>query len=263
MEPALADSKTSQVSTVLTGVSGSALRVPTVGDDDSHVLFAAEGDELSAANPVVSEIVLPWSKIAALVGVSNEAIADAHQSGGGALEIIGRSLARSVANRIDAAAFGGAAPTNGWAGIRTRHADFHNAGFTDYGTADAFLDGIAKVRTAGGNPQFALVTPAVAAILAKAKTGAGSALPLFGTSAAEALAETVAGLQLIVSPSVATGTAYVIDPAALVLAVRKDAEVEIDTSAYFSKDSTAVRVTLRAAFGVANPAGIAKIEKIS
>ncbi|WP_431840484.1 phage major capsid protein [Gordonia hongkongensis] len=261
IEPLVADAKIATIATVLTNVGGSALRVPVIGDDDDHVTFAAEAAELDIANPQITEKVFDWRKVASLVGISSETVEDAHNSGGGVLNIVGRSLARSLANRVDRASFGNAAPANGWAGIQSAHAVMHDAGETDLSNVDAVQDAIALIRAAGGNPAHVVTSPEVYATLAKAKTGSGSNVPLLGQSAStDAQTVAVAGLPVVVSQHVAANTLYVTAPTATVFAVRRDAKLETDTSALFTSDSVAVRITLRAAFGVVNAEHLAKID---
>ena len=261
VEPLLTDSQISQISTVLPNQGGSALRVPVIGDDDDHVTFAAEGAELDIANPQITEKVFEWRKVASLVGISSETVEDAHNSGGGVLNVVGRSLARSLANRVDRVSFGAAAPANGWAGLQTVHGDMQDAGDTDLTNVDAVQDAIALIRAAGGNPAHVVTSPDVYATLAKAKTGTGSNVPLLGQSATtDVQTLAVAGLPVVVSQFVAANTIYVTDPATLVFAIRRDAKLETDTSAMFSSDSVAVRITLRATFGVVNAEHLAKID---
>ncbi len=261
VEPLLDASKISQIATVMPNIGGSAVRVPIIADDDDHVQFAAEAAELDIANPSITEKVFQWKKIASLVSISSETVEDAHKAGGGPLNIVGRSLARSLANRIDRTSFGNAAPANGWSGLQAAHGDMQNAGDTDLTNVDAVQDAIALIRAAGGNPSHIVTSPDVYSTLAKAKTGTGSNVPLLGQSAStDVQTLAVAGLPVIVSPHVVAGTIYVTSPEAMVLAIRRDAKLETDTSAMFTKDSIAIRITMRAAFGVVNPAHIAKVD---
>lgn len=253
IEPLLQESKFTQISTVISGVAGSALRVPKVVDDDDHVLFVAEGDSLDVASPAIVEFVLPWYKVGSVTPITRELLEDAAQGENGLLETIGRSLSRSLANRIDKVSFGGAAPADGWAGIQQSHADFHDAGTTDLQDVDAILDGIALVRESGGEPASVVTSPHVAAELAKSKRGTGSNEPLLGASAADALSNTVAGLPIITSKHVAPGAIYVLAPTFAVFGVHRDAQVETDSSVYFDKDSYACRITLRASAKVIQP----------
>ena len=257
VEPLIANSALAQVATVLTGIQGSSLRVPVITDDNAGVTLAAEGGELSIANPELNEVELFFRKIGTVVPISSELVEDSHRAGGGVLEITGRSLARGVASRIDDESFGGAASPNGWAGIETVAA--LDAGETDLLSVDAFQDGISLIRKNGGTPKFLVTNPDTYAELSKAKTGTGSAVPLLGQSASDALAASVAGLQVVVSQHIADSTAYVIDPSAIIFAIRRDAELITDRSFFFGSDRFALRITLRAAVGFIRPSGIARV----
>ena len=258
VEPVTTEATAALVSTVIPSAGGSALRVPRVIDDDSTAnLFAGEGNELELLSPEVAQITFQYKKVGGIVPVTAEAIQDAHNSGGTILDLVGRSLVRKATMEIDRAAFGGAAPADGFAGIRLSHTAFHDAGETDGADIDAFIDAVAAVRGAGGVPSVILTDPVTAATLQKAKTSVGSNVPLYGANAAAPIAETINGLPVLTSKHVEAGKIYVIDKAGLILAVHKQVTLDVDNSVFFTTDSTAIRLTLRAAFGVVDPSKIA------
>ncbi len=260
VEPVVKDSVAAQVATVITNAQGSKLRIPKIADENTvKNLFTAELAEIELLNPTVSQLELEWRKIAALTILSSEVVQDSELA---ILDAAGRSLTRELVRKLDTAAFGNAAPANGFAGIQASHAQFHAIADADGTNADFAIDAGAAIGNADGVPQVILTTPSVLAALQKAKVSVGSEQPLFGTSAAAAVGQTINGLPVVTSSHVKANTLYVIDPAGLVLAVRKDVALDTDSSAAFSVDGTMVRIITRMAFGVVDPTKVAVINYV-
>ncbi|MFZ2240980.1 MAG: phage major capsid protein [Gordonia amarae] len=258
VEPVVKDSVAAQVSTVIIGAQGSKLRIPKIADENTvSNLFTAELAEIELLNPTVSQVELEWRKIAALSVLSSEVIQDSEMS---VLDVAGRSLTRELVRKIDTAAFGDAAPANGFAGLQSYHALFNDGFSTDASNADFAIEAAAAIRNVDGTPQVILTTPNVLVALQKAKVATGSEQPLFGTSAAAAVGQTVNGLPVLTSPHVKADTLYVIDPSALTFAIRRDVTLDTDSSAAFSVDGTMIRIVTRMAFGVVEPSKISVID---
>ena len=93
VEPLTRQSVATQVSTVVQ-TSSTSTRFPIV------VGWTAEGSEIDVSDPDIDELNVVAKKLAALVVVSNELIADSDPS---ALQVVGDGLVRDVQVRLDAA----------------------------------------------------------------------------------------------------------------------------------------------------------------
>ena len=72
---------------------------------------------------------------------------------------------------------------------------------------------------------------------------------------------TIAGLPVLVSPSVAADTIWGIPQQHCVFVIRQPATVVSDGSALFTKDSTAIRAVLRIGFAFLYPLAVVKVSK--
>lgn len=258
VEPIVNDSVAAQVSTVITGATGSKLRIPLVVDENtSDNLFTAELAEIEIINPSVSQLELEYRKLAALSVVSSEVLEDSELQ---VLEMAGRSLTREVVRKVDTAAFGNAAPANGFPGIQAWHGQMITSVTADGPNGDFVVDAGAEIRKAGGTPNVILTTPDVLRVLQKAKVATGSNMPLYGTSAAAPVGETIHGIPVVTSPHVKADQLYVIDRDALVFAIHRDVKIDRDDSAGFTRDGTLLRLTTRIAFGAVQPGKIALVD---
>ena len=75
---------------------------------DGAATWTAEGEEIASGAPTGDQLVLTPKKLANVVSLSSEAIADAPVN---ELDAVGSALTRSVATSIDTRAFGTAAAT--------------------------------------------------------------------------------------------------------------------------------------------------------
>lgn len=82
-----------------------------------------------------------------------------------------------------------------------------------------------------------------------------------GLEASQPSARTIAGVPLLVSPSVAADTIWAIPRDHVLFVIRQDASVVTDSSVFFTKDSVAVRATIRVGFAYSYPLAITKISK--
>ncbi|PYE19252.1 HK97 family phage major capsid protein [Williamsia limnetica] len=253
IEPLITEAAFGQVSTYVP-VKGSSLRIPKV-TDGTNAGWVAEGSEINIDNLAITEVPLVFKKLAAIVPVTAELIADAHTEGGGVLTLVGNSLVRQLANKLDLAAFGNtvAEGPNGIQSI-TGTIDLGDTALTD---ADIVVDGIAALKANGNTATHVVVSPALAATAAKTKVSTGSAQQLYGPDASQPVAATIQGLPVVADPAVKADALYVVDASRIVLAVRQEATLTTDASVYFSSDRVAVKANLRVGIGWVDPKAIA------
>lgn len=244
--------------TTLVQTDAGTFRFPRVSADPTAA-WTAENAEIAVSEATADEVVVTPRKIAGLSIVSNELANDTSPE---AAQVIGDALARDIAKGIDRAFFG-TAPAN--TTIQPGGLEYLATAVTTI-TAnpavgiEAFIDALAAAESFGMTLDSFITDPATAAALAKLTTGSGSNLPLFGVGAANGIERAILGVPLLVSPSVVAGTAWGIPKASVFSVLRNDVTLDIDKSAYFSKDQTAIRAILRVAFGFVQPEAIIKIK---
>ena len=99
--PVQSNSIAFQAATLVT-TNATETRIPRVTDDPSAA-WTAEGDEIGTSDPKIDDIAVLPKKLAGLVVVSNETVADTNPA---ADSIVGDGLTRDIARKVDAAFFG-------------------------------------------------------------------------------------------------------------------------------------------------------------
>lgn len=255
VRPALAASVASTAAT-LVGTASHELRIPVV-TADAVTAWTAEGAEIAPSDAVFGEVRVVPSKIAGLVILSREAADDTNPA---AATAVGASLARDAARDLDAAFLGSAAAggvTPQGLGSLTGVQEVEQA--AAWTNLDAFAEAAALVEEQGANVTAWIASPSTALALAKVKAETGSNAPLLAADPTAAARRTIEGRPLLVSAACAPGIVWGVDKSRTFLVLREDARVDVDRSAYFSSDRVGVRLTMRAGFGFAHPASVAKI----
>ena len=240
-----------QAATVTT-FSTSELRVPIVGDGQAS--WTPEAAEIEISEPVLSGAVLVPRKLAVLVPLSNELIADAH---GDVSQIVGDSVTRAIARKIDSAFFAATTPTNGMKAIGSVTGVLDSA--STLGNLDVFIAAISELAAHGHQATTIAVSPATFQKLATLKVSTGSAQGLLQPTATESVALQIAGLPVVVSAALADDTAYVVDNRRIVIGVRSDVDLQLDSSVLFSSDRSCLRATMRLNAVYPSPEAIVKI----
>ncbi|WFR72476.1 phage major capsid protein [Prescottella defluvii] len=253
VQPVLAESVAAQVAKVIS-TTGESLRLPVV-TQDPQAAWVPEAAEIPISDQGLDEVQVRYHALKGLTVLSNELLAD---SSPGAAQLVGEGLARDIARKLDEAFFG-ATVANGPSGIAA--ASGVQAVEVDgaFSNLDPFHEAISKAETVGAVTGAFVTTPAVALALAKIKTGAGSNAPLLGSDPTAPTSRTVAGVPLLVSPSVEAGAVWAIPAERTVIGMRQNVDVRSDSSAFFSSDRTAIRAVMRAGFGFPHTAAIVKI----
>lgn len=211
-----------------------------------------ENSPITLVDPDTDEIVVVPSKVAGLTQISNEAAEDTDPA---IAQVIGASLARDIAKKIDAAFFADTT-SNGPEGLLS----LTGVQVVDTGAAWTTLDHVHDAKSAaiaeGAELTHIVLAPDVALALSKAKTSTGSN---------QGLLETVddgvrlAGLVAYVSPHVAAGNAWAVDKSQVMTVRRLGTTVVTSKDAAFGSDATQIRAVSRVSFGFANPAGVVRL----
>lgn len=253
----------------LINTESTTFHLPIISDDVAAG-WVLEGAELDPSDAKFSETVVTPSKVATLTKISREFADDTSPA---AAEILGASIARSLAQQIDKAFFGSlATPAPAGLGTLTNYVPAAGAtpavdGVTaiDYGTTMSNLDwaasAIAEAEARGATITSFITTPAVALTIAQLKTASGSNAPLLGTDATNGTSRTVFGVPLFVTAAIGTGIIYALAAARVVTVLRNDVRLERSDQVLFTSDQIALRGTARVGFAFASLRSIIKISK--
>ena len=253
VRPALAASVAAQVSTVI-HTGSHDFRIPIVVSDAS-VGWVAEGAEIGVSDPVVSEIVVTPKKVGGVVTISRELAEDSSPE---AAQIVGDGLAREIAKALDSAYFG-TSVANGPSGLGSLTTSTATEAASSFTTLDSFASAIFTAEGIGANVDSFVTSPAEALALSTLKELSGSNKPLLGSDPTKPTGRTVYGRPLLVSSAVGAKTAWAIPRDRVFIVIRTDAKVEVDRSVFFTKDSVAVKATMRVGIGFPHPLALVKI----
>ncbi len=253
--PVAAQSVAFQVSQVIE-TGSTTTRFPMLTDDPSAA-WTAEGAEIAPSDPTTDDLEVTPLKIAGLTVITNEMAADSSPA---AADLIGQGVARDIAHKIDAAYFG----TAGASTVQPKGlGDLAGTTAVDAGAAWANLDPFEQAKVNAevlGAPLTAFVAnPADALLLAQLKEATGSNKHLLQPDPTLPTRRTIGGVQLFVSPAVTAGTVWGIPRTRSLLVRRTGTTLEVDRSAYFTSDKTAIRATSRVGFGFPQAAAVQEI----
>ncbi|BDB43847.1 MULTISPECIES: phage major capsid protein [Mycobacterium] len=258
IKPLLAQSVAAQVSTVVR-TDSNQYRVPIVAADPD-TSWTPEGTEITADDLDLAELVITPKKVAGLTVVSNELLADSSED---AAKLVGSRLVNSLRRKVDAAYFSASTP-NGPSGVPSLVGNGVTNGFTGTANAfgsnlDVFGDLASQVEIAGGKLTAWAVNPFYGALLGKIKEATGSNKPLLGPDPSQQYRRVVGGVPVLHTPDIASAVMWGITKEYSLFVLRQDADVQVDSSAFFTSDRTAIRCTLRVGFGFPHPAAIAQL----
>lgn len=242
-----------QVTTVLSTNSTNML-IP-VETGDASAAWTAEGAEITTSDVPMDELKATPKKLAGLTIVSNEL---ANDSSPAAAQIVGNSLARNIAAKLDAAFFG-TTTTNGPAGLGSLTGVSAVAVTTAFANLDPFAEAMSDVEQEGTRITAFVANPADALVLAQLKDRTDSNKPLLGMDPTRPGARQIFGVPLYVSPHLAANTVYGIAAERTFTVLRQGVTVDMSRDAKFTSDQTAIRAVLRADFAYPAPASVAKI----
>lgn len=242
-----------QVTTVIPTAS-TVFHVPVLRSDVGAA-WVAEGAEIAPSDAVFDEINVTPAKVAGLSIISTELANDSNPA---AQEVVGMSIARSIAKKIDAAwlqalaspAPGGLLSVTGVSAVSAGSA---------WSSTDPFATAISAVEVDGGTVTAFVAHPADVLALAKLKAGTQLSTPLFGMNATTAVDRNILGVPLVSNNQAVQGTIWGISVDRVMTVMRTDVTLLVSADAYFSSDRVGVRATMRVGFAFPAPASIAKI----
>ena len=253
VEPLTQESVAFQASTLVRTDSHDYRFPRIVGDPDTG--WVAEGAELPVDDLDVDEVLVTPKKVAGLTVISNELAADSSPE---ATQVIGQRLVNSLKRKVDAAWFA-ATTANGPAGLGSITPTLVYGGAA-YANVDAFLEAQAGAEAAGASVSVFVTHPTTALALAKLKKATGSNEPLLQADSTKPAQRLIAGVPLLTSPDApADGTVWGIPKPLAFVVLRKDVEVVVDSSAFFTSDRVAVRVVMRVGFAFPHEAALVKV----
>lgn len=240
-----------QASSVLARVEGDAPSLRVAYVDDDSAAFVPEGDEIPDVAPELSETLVYTAKIARLVSISREQFSQISTP-----QLLANAVSKAVIRRADEAFLTQAAPVS--PAVSPSAGLVNVAGITVGGTVggtspnlDAVVQLLADLQDAGSAPSHVVVSPQGYATMRTLKVATDSAMPLLGGTV-EAPASTLYGLPVLVAPALPATTGLIIDRSAVVSAVGP-LMVAQSEDAFFTRDSIALRVTLRLGWNVVRP----------
>lgn len=233
--------------------AANTFRVPVVSQDPS-VAWVAEGEEIGASTARLEEDSDTFKKLAGLTNVSSELLEDSSPA---VAEVVTKGLARSLALALDKAFFtargSNTKAPRGLGDFNGVHTISAGAKLT---SLDPFVEAVYAASEAGGAVLNSFVAnPADALSLAKIKERSDSQRALLTPDPTRANptteaglvipAATIAGVPLYTTPACPKGTIWGIPRDAVVVAIRKGAEITKSDQVYFTSDVTCVRALIR------------------
>jgi HK97 family phage major capsid protein len=267
VQPLIARAVATQVAQVIQ-VTNNVLRVPIVVTDPIAD-WTEEGAEINVSDQNLQELSIRPKKLAALSVISNEL---ANDSSPAALQVVGDGIVRDLARKLDQAMFGSPASAEAPGGlVALSGVSEVVVGDTTVSASVPVVDGasaesldwatLAQSRAELCNTKVdAFVTsPGRAAWLSFQKESQISNRGLLQPDPTSPTGRVIAGVPLYVTPACDDDTVWAIPRAHAIAAMRQDASVVADTSAFFTSDRTALRATLRIGYGFTFPESIVKI----
>ncbi|SDZ12086.1 phage major capsid protein, HK97 family [Saccharopolyspora shandongensis] len=246
-----AKSIAAQVSSRL-GIAGTTVAFPLL-TADPDTAWTAEGAQITADDPGLSELVVTPRKVAGLTQLSNEAVNDSNPD---VANLVGNSLGRSIAKKVDAAFFSLTAVTNGPTPIGTQAYSTVDTG-ASLTNLDTFVDAVFVGLENGSEISHFVVSPDTAQAVSKLKEQTGSNRNLVEIVEG---GMRIYGRPVLVSADVDAATvAWALDRTQIHYVVRQGTSVVVSDHAVFDYDSVQVRGTMRVGFGFQLPAGIVRL----
>jgi HK97 family phage major capsid protein len=243
------------VSTVI-GTDSVKFHLPVV-NADAGAAWLTEGQTITPTDPTISELVITPAKVGGLTVVSSEL---ANDSSPAAAQLVGMGLARSIAQKLDAAFFGNlTAPAPAGLGSLANSAVSRVIAGVAPTTLDAFAQAISLVAQDGAEITSWCANPVDALLIQTLKLGTGYAGYLLGGGAENGTAAQILGLPLLVSAQIPQGVIWGLAAARNTVIMRNLVEVAVSADAYFNSDQIAVRATMRVGIGFPTPKAVAKI----
>lgn len=236
--------------------TSSKFRIPVVNSDVSSA-WTPEGSDINPSDPDVDEVEVEPRKLAVLTKVSRELASDSSPA---ATDVVGQSIARDIAKKIDKAFFA-ETTANGPAGVQSATGRQVIVVSPAYTNLDPFSEAVSRLEDVGATVTGWVTNSTTALTLAKLKTESGSNQPLLQPDPTLPTRRSILGAPLFVvqSGTIEDGTVYAFDKSRVFAVLREDVTLDVDPSFYFGSDSLAVRGTLRVAFAFPHEQAIVEL----
>lgn len=247
--------------------AANTFRVPVVSQDPS-VAWVGEGETIPDSSARLEEDSSPFYKLAGLTNVSSELIEDSSPA---VAEVVTKGLARSLALALDKAFFTArGSNTKAPRGLGDFNGVHTIAAGAKLTSLDPFVEAVYAASEAGGAVLNSFVAnPADALSLAKIKERADSQRALLEPDPTKATptteaglvvpAASIAGVPLYTTPACPKGAIWGIPKDAVVVAIRKGAEITKSDQVFFTSDITCVRALIRVTTVCGHAQAISKI----
>ena len=223
---------------------------------DGSVGWFAEGSVIDDVGAAADMIEVVPKKVAGIATISNESVADS-----GAADLIGQTLARSLALAVDTSFF--LTKVSGPVSLAAATVTAHDASPTS--GLDVWVDAATIMERAGSQPSVIFLSPLDRAILAKIKEATGSNKPVLVPPATPGVAAdgSLNGVPAEICSAIPQRTGYLIDGERVGAVIRTDGNVAVDGSAGFASDVTLMRVTGRFGGAVIYPDSVVRIKDVA
>jgi HK97 family phage major capsid protein len=254
VEPLTRRSVGMQISTVVT-TDTHTTRFPIVVSDLSSS-WCAEGTEIAITDPTLSELECTPSKLASLTVVSTELIADSNPT---ALAVVGDSIVRDLAQKVDAAFFGNTI-ANGPSGLDSLTGVQRVDGGGTFTNLDAFAAALSKLEQVDSGLMRAFAAhPNTLLQLSQLKIGSAYNLPLLAPDDTSPTQRSIWGVPTYWSPYIEEGLVWLVPQSKSFVVMRSETSVITDSSAFFSSDRVGIRATMRVGLAFPHQAAIVHI----
>lgn len=250
VQPVTAASVAMQIATVVQTNSGE-FRIPIV-TNDAIAAWTPEGSDITPSDAGVDEITVKPDKLAALSIISNEL---ANDSSPAARELVGNSIGRDLARKVDAAFFAHTT-ANGPDGIES--IIYQSTTTTALTNTDAFAEAISLAENEGATVTAFVANSATVLKLSKVKRETGSNEPLLQPDPTLPTRRQILGVPLWSVPDtvVPDDVVWAIDGSRVFIVVRQDVDLRVDESRYFESDRLGIRATMRIGYGFPHEAAV-------
>jgi HK97 family phage major capsid protein len=229
-------------------VDGASLTIPRLTVDADAAAWLDPGDEFPSDDVEGDSIKLTPKKLGLVTGLDVEAVEDSDTA---TLDVIGASLARGLAKKLDARIFSTAAADKGPAGLfPTFTAQAEAVSVT------SLMKAIATIQADGGVPDTIYVSPADWVTLRLEPTETGGKLPMLGVDVSTAGAKSLDGIAFRVCPALATGKAIVAEARQIIVGIGPQMTVVASSEARFTSDVVLVKASIRADFKTNDSKGV-------
>jgi HK97 family phage major capsid protein len=104
-----------------------------------------------------------------------------------------------------------------------------------------------------------VANPTTALVLANMKEASGSGKPLLQPDPTQPTRRVIFGVPLLTSPEAAARTVWGLPAERVLIAERRDADLQADRSVFFTSDQVAVWATCRVGFGFPHAAAVVRL----